>query len=57
MNTFAWMMFEFALRLDETWPEFAFSGPLISAVYVAAFGAIIALLAEGIHLKRDTVCS
>jgi len=43
---FTWMMFLFALRVDETWPVYALSAPMISLLYAFLFGRLIALLSR-----------
>jgi hypothetical protein len=44
---YAWVLFLTALRLDENWPVFVFSAPIISAAYAVALGAAAVVLSGG----------
>jgi hypothetical protein len=40
---YAWLLFLTALRLDENWPVYVLSAPIINAVYAVALGAMAAV--------------
>ena len=44
---YAWVLFLTALRLDENWPVFVFSAPIINAVYAVVLGAAAVVLSGG----------
>jgi len=44
---FYWGMVLFALRLDETWPVYALSGPIVNVVYIMFFGWLIMFFLHG----------
>jgi hypothetical protein len=48
---YAWVLFLTALRLDENWPVFVFSAPIINAAYAVALGTAAIVLSGG-QLRR-----
>jgi hypothetical protein len=46
LSAFSWILLLYALRLDETWPIYALSGPLISFVYVIIVGSVVLAFAR-----------
>ena len=52
ISAFGWIVLLYALRLDETWPVYALSSPIISFVYVIALGSVIVTIAEFLGSPR-----
>lgn len=51
---YAWALFLTALRLDDNWPVFVFSAPLINSAYAAVFGLAAVIFSGGSVAKFNT---